>query len=67
MSVIKTECECGVKITIKTGNDSKSDFRSDGRQFTYTDDPNRHNDSEYCIFRCEGCEEVIDKSCKQAA
>ena len=57
MAVIKTSCECGQAVEIRTGSDSTSSFRTDGKQAVYP------NESGYCIFRCKSCRKPLDKTC----
>lgn len=49
MSIIQTACACGTKVEIRTGSDSNSSFRKDGKQAVYP------GERGYCIFRCRDC------------
>ncbi len=65
--IINTECNCGVKITVRTNEDAKTQGRKDGKQVVYTGKERKYKRSEYDIFRCDGCGEPINKSCSDAA
>lgn len=61
MAIVETECSCGEKIEVRTGSDSKSDFRKDGKQAVYP------GESGYCIFRCRVCLEPLHQTCPEYA
>lgn len=65
MAIIHDKCKCGVEVIVRTGADCKSDFRSDGKQVIYADEPT-NTSGEYNIFRCRSCGAVISKSCESA-
>ena len=67
MSIIKTECICGEKVTVRTGLDAKTKGRKDGKQVVYTGDEHRYQNKEYDIFRCQGCNQPINETCEAAA
>lgn len=62
-----TECNCGEKITVRSGADAKMKGRKDGKQVVYTRDQDKPGQTEYDIFRCESCGKPISETCKAAA
>ena len=67
MAIQKTNCSCGVKVTVLSGDDAKGKNRADGKQVVYTDDEMKPVGWSYDIFRCKGCGEPISETCKEAA
>lgn len=67
MAIIDTNCECSEKVTVKTGVDSNSRTRRDGKQVIYTGEEFRFGNREYNIFRCRKCHEPIGETCPEAA
>jgi hypothetical protein len=67
VGIINTQCNCGVKVTVRTGDDAKTVGRKDGKQVVYTNDERRYGTREYDIFRCEKCHEPIHETCAEAA
>ena len=61
MSIIQTECACGTKVEIRTGSDSNSSFRKDGKQAVYP------GESGYCIFRCRDCRMPLHETAPEYA
>lgn len=58
MAIIADKCKCGQPITVRTGADSTSKFRVDGKQAIYPDDLDRN----YTIFRCKSCLEPVSET-----
>lgn len=67
MAIIETACQCGEKVTVRTGADCKTPWRADKKQVVYTGDENRYGEREYDIFRCIKCLMLIENTCKEAA
>lgn len=61
MAIIETACSCGKKVEVRTGGDSGSNFRKDGKQAVYP------GESGYCIFRCRACLEPLHQTCPEFA
>lgn len=56
MAVIHTNCTCGKAVEIRTGKDSDSRYRKDGKQAVYP------GEDGYCIFRCRQCLEPLSET-----
>jgi len=71
MAVINDKCSCGREVIVRTGEDTKTSSRRDGKQVIYANELTYSSDvctdAEYSIFRCEDCLEPISKSCPSAA
>lgn len=66
MTILKTMCTCGEKVTVRTGDDAKTRGRKYQKQVVYTGDERMYGEKEYDIFRCRGCGEPINETCKAA-
>lgn len=68
MAIIEDKCRvCGTEVIVRTGDDSRSHSRKDGKQVVYKNEPTERDGREYNIFRCEGCSTPIAVSVLSAA
>ena len=67
MAIENSHCDCGEKITVRSGDDAKTKLRADGKQVVYTDDVEIKKRRQYDIFRCRACLKPISTSCPAAA
>lgn len=61
MAVIQAACTCGTKVEIRTGSDSNSDFRADGKQAVYPGGLGHY------IFRCRDCLQPLHETVAEFA
>ncbi len=52
--------KCGTAVVLVKNSVAKT-CRMDGNRYIYPDRPDMTN-SGYCIFRCRGCQKVIDET-----
>ncbi len=61
MAILQTQCTCGIKVEIRSGQDVICSMRSDRLQAVYPDDETKH----YCIYRCKKCLQPLHTTVKE--